>query len=63
MMLPEATYFCLTERDGSPAQSWSLVDCSAGGGAIVTLRFAVGFAEVLGFSAVTPDDRRGPGWS
>jgi hypothetical protein len=31
MTLPEATYFCLSERDGSPAQPWSLVECSAGG--------------------------------
>jgi hypothetical protein len=31
MTLPEATYFCLSERDGTAAQPWSLVDCSPGG--------------------------------
>jgi hypothetical protein len=31
MTLPEATYFCLSEHDGSSAQPWSLVDWSPGG--------------------------------
>jgi len=35
MTLPEATYFCLSEHDGSSAQPWSLVDCSAAGATLL----------------------------
>jgi len=31
MNVSETTYFCLSARDGSSSQPWSLVDCSPGG--------------------------------